>query len=158
MEEHRCKECGKLCASKQALNTHSVTHSEDRPYRCDVASCGKTFKTKDSLGKFAICDWRPQRKLTLPSQATHVRNAHSDTKRYICEICNKGFKDSSNFTKHKATHNNVKRYTCLQCGRGFCRRDQLFRHARKAYGMTDEVLKKMCKPYTRALPTKSFGR
>lgn len=52
VEEHRCKDCGKLCASKQALNTHRVTHSEDRPYRCDIATCGKTFKTKDSLGKF----------------------------------------------------------------------------------------------------------
>lgn len=73
-----------------------------------------------------------------------MRNAHSNEKRYICPTCGKRFKDSSNFSKHRATHAEVKRYTCVRCGRGFCRRDQLFRHSRNAYQMTNADLEKLC--------------
>lgn len=54
VEVHKCEVCGKVCASKQALNTHHVTHSEERPFKCPESDCGKTFKTKDSLSKSQV--------------------------------------------------------------------------------------------------------
>lgn len=54
VDSYICQECGKVCSSSQALNTHLVTHSEARPHRCDEKGCNKAFKTADSLSKSCI--------------------------------------------------------------------------------------------------------
>ncbi|KAJ4394425.1 hypothetical protein N0V93_003643 [Gnomoniopsis smithogilvyi] len=142
VDSYICQECGKVCSSSQALNTHLVTHSEARPHRCDEKGCNKAFKTADSL-------------------KVHKQNVHSESKPYVCPICGKAFKDSSNFSKHKATHSNEKPWVCRTrgCSESFARRDQLIRHASK---MHNEPVKKLNELYPKrvrgARATEQLGR
>lgn len=75
----------------------------------------------------------------------HKQNTHCDDRRYTCKECNKKFKDSSNFSKHKKTHINEKSWKCVECPESFVRRDQLFRHASRVHGTEAETREKLCK-------------
>lgn len=82
----------------------------------------------------------------LGALEVHKQNVHSNIKPYVCPICEKRFKDSSNFSKHKATHSNEKPWCCLTrgCHESFARRDQLIRHASKMHNESVKKLNDLC--------------
>lgn len=47
-----CNVCKKPFRNAQALRNHEVTHSDNRPFKCDAKDCNYACKTKDSLSKF----------------------------------------------------------------------------------------------------------
>jgi hypothetical protein len=47
--QYRCEVCGRLFNKSYNLRAHSRLHTGERPFRCDVAGCGKTFRWKSSL-------------------------------------------------------------------------------------------------------------
>lgn len=53
VESFVCDVCFKPFNNAQALRTHQVTHSDARPFVCDVKTCMKSFKTQDSLSEFS---------------------------------------------------------------------------------------------------------
>ena len=44
-----CEVCGRECPSKHKLKRHLSTHSEERPFSCQI--CGKSFKWTEYLQK-----------------------------------------------------------------------------------------------------------
>lgn len=38
---YRCKRCNKLCNSKNALSYHFLSHTGERPFKCDVPECSR---------------------------------------------------------------------------------------------------------------------
>ena len=44
---------------------------------------------------------------------------HTDEKSYICEVCLKGFKNSSILLRHQMIHTGEKPYKCMVCSKGF---------------------------------------
>lgn len=38
---YRCKRCNKLCNSKNALSYHILSHTGERPFKCDVPECSR---------------------------------------------------------------------------------------------------------------------
>ena len=65
---------------------HARSHTGDRPFRCEFASCGKAFATGYGL-------------------KSHTR-VHTGEKPYKCpeEACSKAFKTSGDLQKHVRTH------------------------------------------------------
>lgn len=45
----QCLVCGKLYSNKKTLNVHLRIHTEDRPFKCEIDSCGKSFRTSGHL-------------------------------------------------------------------------------------------------------------
>ena len=53
--EHICQTCGKALSSRNALKVHErALHTLDRPFKCDVPSCGVTYMTRLDLDRHMV--------------------------------------------------------------------------------------------------------
>ncbi|BFZ00054.1 hypothetical protein BsWGS_03093 [Bradybaena similaris] len=114
----QCQDCGLTCSSKHVLDRHSVIHTEEKPYKCDI--CGKWFKYRTYL-------------------STHHKIIHSKEKAYKCDFCGKAFSVSSYLSRHKRRHTDEKPYKCDVCGQGFNYSSYLSTHKRIHTGEKPEM-------------------
>lgn len=92
--------------------TKSIGVSEDRPYKCSVNDCDKTYCKASHL-------------------KAHMRR-HSGFKPFVCdwEGCKWRFSRSDELSRHKRSHSGVKPYACDMCDKTFSRSDHLSKHAK----------------------------
>ena len=108
-EALRCNDCGRYFAYPKDLKRHLLSHSNEKPYCCDI--CGKTLKTK----------WNVQ---------FHKERVHGNkTKELPCNICGKSFAYEEYLKSHmKIAHTTEKCWACEQCGVTFNIKQSLSRH------------------------------
>lgn len=82
------KGCGSKFITRGHLNDHARTHTNDRPYVCNV--CGHKFMRSTTL-------------------KVHLRT-HSGERPYVCTFpgCDRSFTESGNLNTHMKTHNQPK--------------------------------------------------
>ena len=86
--KYKCKECGKLFKSPAHLLSHSATHSDEKPFKCDT--CNSRFKTTQSLKK-------------------HIKCFHGGQEpAFPCPSCQMVFRTKSNLDRHKKTHKRMR--------------------------------------------------
>ncbi|KAK3084648.1 hypothetical protein FSP39_016872 [Pinctada imbricata] len=105
----QCSLCKKIFPSYTKLKQHCLSeHDGSGAHRC--RECGKEFLKKDCL-------------------VQHKKRMHEDgkEKNFICDICGKGFKFSSDLRGHRRKHD-APTYKCQTCGRMFQRNSALIRH------------------------------
>ncbi|XP_043278452.1 uncharacterized protein [Venturia canescens] len=93
-----CPHCPKRFVNQLRLKTHMISHSEDRPYTCEI--CGFNLKTKIQLIK-------------------HHQNRHSDERPLQCRYCPWRCKQVSALVCHERTHTNERPYSCIVCRQRF---------------------------------------
>ena len=75
----------------------------------------------------------------------------ADSRQYICEVCNKGFKHFKHRTRHeKQVHNDGGKVECKDCGAVFSRQENLNRHRRSHESIPLDFQCNICE--------KTFGR
>ncbi|XP_034934267.1 uncharacterized protein [Chelonus insularis] len=93
-----CPHCPKRFVNQLRLKTHMISHSEERPYTCEI--CGFNLKTKIQLIK-------------------HHQNRHSDERPLQCRYCPWRCKQVSALVCHERTHTNERPYSCIVCKQRF---------------------------------------
>ena len=96
-----------------------VTHSEERPFECDM--CNKKFSTKTGL-------------------ASHMLT-HNGKKPYECNVCGKAFVGSSSLVERMRIHSGEKPYQCDFCDKAFSQRSTITEHKRIHTGVCNNTWK-----------------
>ncbi|OXU31167.1 hypothetical protein TSAR_006479 [Trichomalopsis sarcophagae] len=93
-----CPHCPKRFVNQLRLKTHMISHSDERPFTCDI--CGFMLKTKIQLIK-------------------HKQNRHSNERPLQCRYCAWRCKQVSALVCHERTHTNERPYSCSVCKQKF---------------------------------------
>ncbi|XP_028818511.1 MDS1 and EVI1 complex locus protein EVI1-A isoform X4 [Denticeps clupeoides] len=154
-----CKECDQVFPDTQSLESHSLSHSEEREYKCD--QCPKAFNWKSNLirhqmshdsGKHYECE-NCSKVFTDPSNLQrHIRSQHVGARAHACPDCGKTFATSSGLKQHKHIHSSVKpficksvrRFTCEVCHKSYTQFSNLCRHKRMHADCRTQIKCKDC--------------
>ena len=106
-----CKICDKTFAQNSNYKNHIRTHSDERPFVCDICCIG--FKERYHLKK-------------------HQLFKHSTELKEECRVCGKRFKDSTAVRAHERIHSDVRPYACRRCGKTFKTSECLWHHENRS--------------------------
>ncbi len=99
------------------LKRHTLSHTGERNFRCEVPDCGQTYLTKQHLQR-------------------HTR-LHSDERPYVCHYpdCKERFAKSHKLREHERTHEGLLPMLCSvsSCGARFLTQSELRKHNRLAH-------------------------
>ena len=124
INKYFCEEpnCGKGFKTRTELKTHSIVHSEDKPFVCSFEGC--EFKSKNryyfnkhlvSHSETYICNECEKTFKFKTSFLRHMKNNHSTRPAFECRVqgCHQWFSKSCQLFRHKVIeHNLMKRYSC----------------------------------------------
>ena len=123
-----CKICSKTFAQNSSFKNHMRTHSDERPYVCEVCSIG--FKERYHLKK-------------------HQLFKHTTELKEECRFCKKRFKDSTAVRAHERIHSNARPYSCRNCKKAFKTSECLWHHENRS---------KACGKVAKTFPPTQRGR
>uniref|UniRef100_A0A3P8UQK5 MDS1 and EVI1 complex locus n=1 Tax=Cynoglossus semilaevis TaxID=244447 RepID=A0A3P8UQK5_CYNSE len=148
---HECKECDQVFPDAQSLESHILSHSEEREYKCD--QCPKAFNWKSNLirhqmshdsGKHYECE-NCSKVFTDPSNLQrHIRSQHVGARAHACSECGKTFATSSGLKQHKHIHSSVKPFMCEVCHKSYTQFSNLCRHKRMHADCRTQIKCKDC--------------
>uniref|UniRef100_A0A673KLE0 MDS1 and EVI1 complex locus protein EVI1-like n=1 Tax=Sinocyclocheilus rhinocerous TaxID=307959 RepID=A0A673KLE0_9TELE len=134
-----------------SLDTHSLSHSDEREYKCD--QCPKAFNWKSNLirhqmshdsGKHYECE-NCSKVFTDPSNLQrHIRSQHMGARAHACPDCGKTFATSSGLKQHKHIHSSVKPFICEVCHKSYTQFSNLCRHKRMHADCRTQIKCKDC--------------
>lgn len=123
-----CHICDRTFTRLDTLENHmKCLHTEERPFRCMVEACNKTFATQSTLfhhqkthtnGKPYNCHECNTSFALLNEYKQHMKDSHADTQNLRCSDCYKVFVSSAELDQHKLVEH---RLECEMCGKTFAR-------------------------------------
>ncbi|OWF34703.1 zinc finger protein 208-like [Mizuhopecten yessoensis] len=133
----KCEKCGRCFSKRAQLSLHMKIHLRTVFPKCEY--CDKTFKTKGVLQRHMrsyhttescdICGLQIHRQLMGNHKLAH--EYESNSRDFICSICEDSFKTADSFRTHLEIHKDEDRpYTCEICGKTFIAIKSITDHAR----------------------------
>ncbi|CAG9575483.1 unnamed protein product [Danaus chrysippus] len=142
-----CKICNYITHRSKDLSAHLVTHSGDRPYKCDL--CPKRFTQQSSLQNHKeqlhnnifveiTCQFCGKYIKGRNKVYRHLKS-HTD-KRLPCTVCGKVVR-GINFHLHMKRHSGVRPFVCEKCPSRFYTRAELCNHTRWVHSSKNKYYK-----------------
>ncbi|XP_054479132.1 zinc finger protein 497-like [Anoplopoma fimbria] len=116
-----CLICCKVFRFKSLLASHSLIHSDNRPYGCDF--CSRSFRRLSHLKRHR--------------EVVHANGARPP-QTFVCHICGKDKKCRSQLARHVIIHTGERPFACDLCAAGFNRRGNLQQHRKRMHGVGAE--------------------
>ncbi|XP_065805088.1 zinc finger protein 436 [Labrus bergylta] len=121
LKEFPCPVCAKVFKFRSLLASHSLVHSEERPYACDF--CSRSFRRHSHLKRHR--------------HVVHANGARPPQS-FVCHICGKDKKCRSQLARHVIIHTGERPYTCDLCPARFNRSGNLQQHRKRMHGVGAE--------------------
>lgn len=125
-ERWACSQCNRSYSRKHDLERHTdIAHTmtEDKPFRC--VQCNYVFDSEENL------------------RAHDYEHEKEETK-FMCEICNRGFKSRNIWRRHMRAHIDPTPYACEVCKRRFGREHDMLRHTLRMHSGERKYLCDLC--------------
>ena len=106
-QAYKCDKCLKMFVYKSKLRQHRRSHIKQKLYQCCHGKCRKEYRHPQDLARHVL--------------------THTD-QFFECDLCEKMFKQKRLLRRHEAIHSNTSRYFCQWCSKGFVHNNQLYRH------------------------------
>lgn len=158
---YRCKRCNKVCNSKNALHYHFLSHTGQRPHKCN--ECEKSFFASSALKVCAVQAAFLVQMLFSSFHFLHIfilllfkvhKRLHSGDKPYSCDFCNRPFRQWGDLKYHiQSKHSKDRSHQCEFCGKDFARRYSLVIHRRIHTGEKVSHVKKKNNSKEKKLPS-----
>ena len=143
--KHVCTVCSKRFMLPGNLQVHmrTVHNQGHKPYVCPESSCGKTFTIQAYLTrhKKAIHSEISKRRVSCPvcnkelskMSMQHHLLTHATDKKYICNICSRGFHYSHGLLIHMRVHSKDLSFHCPICHVMYPDMSTMRRHIKKMH-------------------------
>ena len=103
----KCTDCDEEFAFESKLKAHRISHRTLATHCCVYPNCKKRFKNKGDLtrhvkehdGVVHECPDCPYKNADIRNLASH-RLTHTDIEKYVCELCSKTFRFSTQKRRH----------------------------------------------------------
>lgn len=143
-----CNICGKLLSDRNNLNKHHQSvHLKQRKYSCSM--CDKRYDSSYRLNihinshkgiRNYSCTLCTSKFISRAALTRHLKTIHTDEKKYVCEICFKGFKLANKLKTHMFVHTGIYEHPCDQCEKGFRQKSKLVHHIKESHAVAKESI------------------
>jgi hypothetical protein len=109
--QFKCHLCGKGYLKNSALQVHILSHSNVKPYQCDMCSAEyyRKYELVNHMNKShlhpkpQICEFCGRRYQTKFNRLRHIKAAHKDSSGLyvICDLCGKSYANYNSLMYHK---------------------------------------------------------
>ena len=167
-QKFECEQCQKTFSTKVRLLSHvSIIHNGVKNFQCD--DCGKKFgykwNLKSHVKKCKRTDIQEENangkeKVNLPTKLKKAFQLN-DEDIFICDICEKRFKNKYNLKEHMScVHSEARPFKCEDCSSSFKMDNHLKKHITRVHNFTKKNLKyhSNIKNYQCGICSKTFKR